>query len=628
MCGIAGKVAFAGPAPDRELVTRMTAAICHRGPDAGGVWVEGRVGLGSRRLAVLDLSPRGHQPFVSSDGRYHLVYNGEIYNYRELRGALQRDGQEFLTGTDTEVLLRLFMVEGAACVRRLRGMFAFAVWDARDRRLTAVRDRLGKKPLFYTASGQGLTFGSEPAALLQDPDVERAADPDAIDHFLSFGYVPDGLAAFRGMRKLPPAHVLTCVDGKVETERYWDVSYASQPRLSEAAAVEALDAHLDDAVSMRLISDVPLGALLSGGLDSTAVVALMRRHVTGPLKTFSIGFDDARYNELPYAKIVAERFETEHTEIVVRPEALPMLERLVAIYGEPFADSSAIPTLAVSELARRSVTVALTGDGGDETLLGYDRYRAMEIASRVPPLFRRPLAAAARVLPRGGSMKSRVARARRFAVSLSEPPAERYIGWTACFTGDEKRALCSSEFLAARTTDPFDLVRGALASSDAPTQAEGASYADIHTYLPGDLLVKADVASMAHSLELRAPFLDHVFVEFAASLPSALKLRGGTSKYLLRRLIEPLVPPEIVTRPKMGFGVPIERWLREDLKDLVRDVLLSPAAAQRGYFEPRQVHRLLGEHLSGAANHHFKLWALLVLELWHRRYVDGPLSGA
>lgn len=626
MCGIAGKVAINGPGPAPELLTRMTQAIRHRGPDDGGVWADGRAGLGSRRLAVLDLSERGHQPFVSADGRYHLVYNGEIYNYRMLRRDLEAEGQVFHTGTDTEVLLRLFEVEGAACLQRLRGMFAFAVWDAREQRLFAARDRLGKKPFYYALSDRALTFGSEPAALLQDPDVCTEPDPEAIDHFLSFGYVPDGLAAFRGMRKLPPAHWLTFQNGDLRVDRYWDVSYAIQPPMPETAALEALAAQLDEAVAMRLVSDVPLGALLSGGIDSSAVVACMRRHVTGPLRTFSIGFEDPRYDELTFARSVAERFETEHTEMVVRPAALPMLERLVEAYGEPFADSSAIPSLAVSELARQSVTVALTGDGGDETLLGYDRYRALALASRVPSALRGSVGAVLRRLPAGGSVKSPVARARRFGASLSAPPVERYIGWTACFSGADKQRLYTPDFQAACGADPFNLIRTAFAATDAPSIAETAADADLHTYLPGDLLVKADIASMAHSLELRSPFLDHVFVEFAATLPASFKLRNGVSKYLLRKLVEPLLPAAVVTRPKMGFGVPIERWLREELKEILQDVLLSRRAIDRGYFQQDQVERLVREHLSGSVNHHFRLWALLVLELWHRRHVDPPLG--
>lgn len=629
MCGIAGKLLFDRDARvDPELVRRMADTLRHRGPDDAGVWVHGRIGLGSRRLAVIDLSPRGHQPMSNEDASAWIAFNGEIYNFQSLRERLA-ERHVFRSETDTETILHLHDEEGRGLVDRLQGMFAFALWDQRRQSLLIARDRLGKKPLFYYADDRTLVFGSEAKAILQDPDVAAAVDPEALHHYLTFGDVPAPMSAFAGIRKLPPGHTLTWCDGALRIRRYWRLTFRPQRRESEQQLAGELSALLEDAVRVRLVSDVPLGALLSGGLDSSTVVALMRRVSSGRVRTFSIGFEHPEYDELAFARQVARRFDTEHEELVVRPDAASMLPRLVWHYNEPFADSSAVPSFLVSELARRSVTVALSGDGGDESFLGYDRYRAMRLAAnldRVPAGMRRGIGAGARWLPHAGR-RSFAGRARRFLEGVALDPRRRYTQWMTLFDESEKETLYTPEF-AARVagSSPQGSVLSAYERSDAPTLVEATAHVDVQQYLPDDLLVKMDIASMASSLEVRSPLLDHRVVEFAASLPLHLKLRGGVSKFLLREAVRHELPASVMTRRKMGFGVPIDHWLRHELKEMAYDLLLGPTARARGYFRPRAVQRYLDEHTTGTAEHHHRIWALLMLELWHRTFIDGTSS--
>ena len=626
MCGLAGKLIFdrAGTVEPATLAA-MALAVAHRGPDDEGIWTDGPIGLASRRLAVVDLSPRGHMPMASIDGTRHIAFNGEIYNFQTLRASLERDGHRFRSGTDTEVILELYARDGIDAVRHLRGMFAFALWDAPRRRLVLARDRLGKKPLFYYQTNRMIVFGSEPKALLQDPDVVCAADPEALALFLGLGYVPGPWSAFKGMKKLPPAHVAVVEDGCVTERRYWTLEYQPKRRGSEAELVEELRARLREAVRLRLISDVPVGALLSGGVDSSAVVAMMCQEYPGRVKTFCIGFDEARYDEREHAQAVASHLGTEHRTLVVRPDAVAVLERLVWHYNEPFADSSAVPSLAVCELARSEVTVALSGDGGDEAFIGYERYLALVAAARFdrsPVKFRRGLAFAGRWLPTG-QPKSLGHRLRRFLDVLPQTSAERWSQWTTVFDRQARQALLTPAFAqAAGTGDAEELVARQFATSDTGSLLETAVRSDVLLYLPDDLLVKMDIASMAHSLEVRSPLLDQEVVEFAASLPVEFKLRGRTLKYLLKRAMDGLLPPSVLARGKMGFGVPIDRWFRHELRELAYDTLLDARAAGRGLLRTDEVRRYLDDHVAGRAHHHHRLWALLMLELWHRMFID------
>ncbi len=624
MCGIAGTFLFdRGTDVSRELLENATSVIAHRGPDDHGVWQHGGVGLGSRRLAVIDLTERGHQPMSNEDGTIWIAYNGEVYNFQEIRRELVARGHRFRSETDTETIVHLYEEEGIDAVKRLRGMFAIALWDARQETFYLIRDRLGKKPLFYYQDAKRLVFGSEIKCILR-AGVAAEPDRDSLHHYLTFGYVPGPWSAFRNIKKLPPAHCLRISQGRVSVERYWRARYSDQRHDSEAVLLDEFRSLLEESTRLRLISDVPLGVLLSGGLDSSAVVATMRTLTNGPIRTFSIGFDQPEYDELAYARQVAQRFDTEHHELVVRPDAVAMVPRLVWHYNEPFADSSAIPSFAVCELARRSVTVALNGDGGDETLLGYDRYFAVMAAAHqewCPRPIRRTLARLAARLPLG-SPKSTVYRARRFGIAMERSPLEQYESWIQVFDDAAKEELYSSEFSAAgRSMRIFESI---VAESDAPTLVERITHGDLETYLPDDLLVKMDIASMAHSLEVRSPFLDHHMVEFAARLPLRMKLRRATQKYLLRRLMTGVLPDPVINRRKMGFGVPLERWFRSELREMTYDLLLDSRAVGRGYFKPHVVRRYLDEHTSGVAHHHPRLWTLLMLEAWHRIFIDQP----
>jgi asparagine synthase (glutamine-hydrolysing) len=625
MCGIAGVLtADSSAAPSEALVRSMLGVLRHRGPDDEGVWVDGQVGLGSRRLAVIDLSPRAHQPMASDDGRLRLVFNGEIYNFKTLRAELEQRGHAFRSASDTEVLLHLYQEHGVDCLARLRGMFAFALWDESRRTLLLARDRLGKKPLFYRDGGPRFLFASEPKALLADPRVEAEPDLEALDHYLTYGYVPGPWSAFKGVRKLPPAHYLLVRDGRAELSRYWSLRYTPKRSAPEDLLAEELAALLQEAVRLRLESDVPLGALLSGGLDSSLVVALMRRLRPGRLRTFSIGFEDPEYDELPFARQVAERFDTEHSELVVKPDVATVLPRLVWHYGEPFADSSALPAFLLCAMARQSVTVALGGDGGDEAFVGYDRYLGTVLAEwsdRVPGVIRQAAARGARLLGTP-SPRSRASRVQRFAGALCLDPRRRYGRWMTLFDAAQKDELCSAEFRGAGD-DSMALLDAAYSASDAPTFLEATVHTDVRLYLPDDLLVKTDLASMAHSLEVRSPLLDHTVMEFAASLPPSLKLRWFRGKYLIRKLMTGVLPDAVLRRKKMGFGVPIDGWLRVELREMVHDILLDARARARGYFHPEVVRRYLDEHAAGRGSHHQRLWALLMLELWHRTFIDG-----
>jgi len=627
MCGIAGRVNFKSGAPvDPQIVASMCALLAHRGPDGQDVWAESHAALGHRRLAIIDLSDGGRQPMASADGRFRITFNGEIYNFRELRRELEGRGCSFRTQSDTEVILAAYALDGPDCLQRLNGMFALAIWDRRARTLFLARDRVGKKPLYYRRDGDGIAFASEPKAFLAEPGFASRPDLAAIDWYLSYQYVPAPLSALAGVRRLEPAHYLITSDGGGEPQRYWRLRYGRKARLSEGDAVSGVLEQLDAAVRRRLVSDVPLGAFLSGGIDSASVVALMARACSAPVKTFSIGFEEDAYNELPFARMVAERYGTEHHEFVVKPDAIEIVPKIAWHYNEPYADSSAIPTFYLSELTRRHVTVALNGDGGDENFAGYDRYRAVALAKRldrVPAVLRRAIAAAVNALPRGAT-RSPLGRARRFAEAMQLPAERRYCRWVMHFTPDVKAWLCTPAFReAAGARDPDELLLERYRASDAPEIVDATLDVDLHTYLPDDLLVKVDIATMAHGLEARSPLLDYELMEFAASLPANLKLNRGVKKYILKKAMAPFVPSAILSRPKMGFGVPIEQWFRNELRAFAADLLLGKRATERGYFRRDAVERILAEHAAGTRAWHYQIWNLVMLEMWHQQVMEA-----
>jgi asparagine synthase (glutamine-hydrolysing) len=627
MCGIAGIVDHDGAPVDRDLLTRMSEAIRHRGPDDDGFYFSAGVGLAMRRLAIIDLK-RGKQPIHNQSGTAWIVFNGEIYNYRELRKHLEELGHEFYTDSDTEAIVHAYDQYGTDCPEHLRGMFAFAIWDERHRSLFLARDRAGKKPLLYAQVNGQLIFASEFSALLRHPDISRDVDYEAIHHYLSFICVPAPLTAYRAIRKLEPGHWLQWKDGEIKTERYWQLDFSKKSNLTEEDAGERAVDLLREAVRIRLMSEVPLGAFLSGGIDSSAVVSLMAQESSEPVKTFSIGFDEQDFSELHHARRVAERVGADHHEFVVRPNALEILPTLVEHYGEPFADSSAIPSYYVSRETRRYVTVALNGDGGDECFAGYERYAAMNLArqySVVPAVVREGVIGnVLRAIP--VERPAVLRRAKRFAAAASMTPIDRYLRWVSAFTEGAKTELYSENFKhAVAGWNSADILKPWFAKANGSGIIDATLLTDTMTYLPNDLLVKMDIASMSVSLEARSPFLDHKLMEFAASLPEKYKLRRLTTKYLLKRVLKGLVPEENLTRGKMGFGVPIGHWFRGVMQPFLRETLLSEKARSRGLFKPEAVRGLIDQHVSHKQDHSHRLWSLLMLELWFERFIDSTV---
>ncbi len=626
MCGIAGKVSPDGVAP--ELIERMCEALEHRGPDSRGAFFDETAGIGVQRLAIIDLHT-GDQPVFNEDRSVVVALNGEIYNYRELRAELRERGHRFATEGDTEVIAHLYEERGEGCVEALHGMFALAVWDRRRRRLLLARDRIGKKPLLYAQRNGSLVFGSEVRAVLQDPDVPRDVDPDALDCYLSYQYVPGPLSAFAALRKLPPAHRLTWDGGETSIERYWRLSFEDRPPAPAAELHEIVREALLEATRLRLRSDVPLGAFLSGGVDSSAVVAAIARQTSQPVKTFSIGFDIPGYDETRYARQVARRYGTDHHEFRLEARATEGIGRLAWHYGEPFADPSAIPSFELARLARRHVKVALNGDGGDENFAGYPRYAANVTAARIGRLPRALTGIAGRALDRleassrGNGLAGRLAPMVRTA---HLPDWERYPLWFSFFTEAEKERLYTPELwssLSDRTAPT--VVRDPYVASGATTVTERLLDVDTQTYLPDDLLVKMDIATMAHSLEARSPLLDQAFMRLAASLPLEEKLSGRSTKRLFKEALRDWLPAEVVDRPKMGFSVPLAAWFRGELRDLPGEVLLDPRATERGFFRTPEVERMIDVHQRDPAKDYSNhLWALVQLEMWFRTYIDPP----
>ena len=634
MCGIAGAVTFSGRRIEQASIVSMCQAIEHRGPDERGVLVlpppgapgetlRASVGLGSQRLAIIDVAG-GHQPIPNEDETVWTVFNGELYNYRALRRDLEARGHHFRTSSDTECIVHLYEDKGDAFVADLEGMFVLALWDTRKERLLLARDRFGKKPLLYADSGTELRFGSEFQALVADGTLQRELDIEALDAYLMFMAVPAPSTIYKSIRKLPPASILTRDRSGTSVSSYWKLEYLPKSSISEADATVRVRELLTDAVRKRLISEVPLGAFLSGGVDSGAVVAIMAGLSDRPVKTFSIGFADEDYNELPHARRIAERFGCEHHEFVVEPRAIDVLPTLVRHYGEPYADSSAIPSFYLSRLTRQHVTVALNGDGGDEAFAGYGWHFANRVSERwqhVPgPLRWAAEHLASAVIPHSAERRAWPSRVRRFLRQAAGDRASRYQAWIGVFSTDLKAELVRAPWRADVTTQRLEALFASRPGLDA---VDAYLAADTDWYLPTDLLVKVDIATMANSLEARSPFLDHHLVEFVARLPSRFKLRGRTSKYILRRAVADLVPPETLSRAKRGFAVPIGRWFRGELRDFLSDHLLSQRASERGLFNRPIVERLIAEHQSGRADHAHHLWVLLMLELWHREFMDA-----
>ena len=623
MCGIAGIIR----AEDRPVLEREIRAMCgamtHRGPDEEGVYLGDCVGLGMRRLSIIDLE-NGRQPVSNEDRSIWVVFNGEIYNYRELRTELTRKGHTFRTASDTETIVHLYEDFGARAVDHLRGMFAFALWDERRRQLLLARDRLGIKPLYYAQLDGDLVFASELKPILQLPEVGRRLNWEGVSHLFTFLATSPSRSIVDGVRKLEPARIAVAARGRpIRIERYWDLAFEPDDRATEQELVERLRALLTEAVSRHQISDVPIGAFLSGGIDSSAVVATMARLTPDRVKTFSIGFVENGYDELSYARRAAGAFGTEHHELILRPDVIRMVEDLAWYLDEPFGDTSAIATYVVSKLAAEHVKVVLTGDGGDEIFAGYDKYlveRRERAYDRVPPIVRKMISAVGHAMPEGMP-------GRRFLRHLALDGSRRYLDASTLFHADELRKLLHDDALEQLSAcDPWAESLSYLRGNEGDWLS-GAQYCDLNGYLPLDVLTKVDRMTMAHSIEARPPLLDHHLVEFAATIPANLRLRGGTTKYLFKQAMRGLVPDEIIDRPKHGFAVPLAAWLRGELSGFARDVLLSERCRRRGLFNVRFLERLLRFNERGR-DVGLQLWTVLSFELWCQRFLDAPFRAA
>ncbi len=628
MCGIAGKIYFDGRPVDRESLVAMTDALVHRGPDDSGQYIspDHTVGLGHRRLSIIDLSPAGHQPMAYHNEQYWIVFNGEIYNYQEQRRLLAARGYQFHSESDTEVILALYQEYGPDCLAHLRGMFSFALYDRTKEVLFCARDRLGKKPFKYYWDRRVFMFASELKAILTQNDYRPEPDFVAIHHYLTLQYCPAPFTGFRGIHKLEPGHYLlvNIRRGTVEKKRYWHLDYSKKEQHSENEWQHLLREKLREAVRLRMIADVPLGAFLSGGVDSSAVVALMSEQSKNPIKTFSIGFSEQEFSELPYARRVANLFHTDHTEFHVTPETIEILPELVAHYEEPYADSSALPTYYLSKLAREHVTVALNGDGGDENFAGYSRYNIQKFSLLCDSLGISSfpgLRAGSNMLANNfpSTFSNRL---RRFSATLGDDYRSRYANYICYFSNPMKSRLYNKTFTKQVTEDTYSLVANLFTESCAPDPLDQTLYADVSSYLPEDLLVKVDIASMASSLEGRSPFLDHELMELTARMPFDLKLRGWRgNKYILKKALADMLPADILHRPKRGFVLPIERWFRGDLGRYAETVLLnSQNTLTQHIFDREEVRRLITTHTTTSINLAPPLWALLTLELWYQHY--------
>ena len=636
MCGIAGGIwSYDAQGLTRDDLGRMTDAIAHRGPDdQGHLFIPPRpnpsvlngrpspgVALGFRRLSIIDLVT-GHQPLGNEDGSIQIVFNGEIYNYQQIRHRLEGSAHSFRTQSDTETIVHLYEDLGLDCFEHLNGMFALAIWDGRNDRLVLARDRMGKKPLYYAVSNGRLVFASELKGLMTLPGISKEIEPGSIDLYLTYQYIPHPHSIYKGIHKLPPGHYAVFENGQLTIQKYWNVDWSNEIVIDQKSASAQLRTMLADAIRIRLRSDVPLGAFLSGGIDSSLVVAIAQQQLNTPVQTFSIGFSEADFDETHYAKMVADHVGTKHERFEVTPDAMDILDRLVNQYDEPFSDSSAVPTWYLCEMTRRHVTVALSGDGGDELFGGYERYRALKLSGQLQswlPISWLNQSWIIKRLPDSNARRSLLRRIRRFCEALGQPPIERYMNWIQIF-GEASRLDLYQESFIEQLPDrnPVSFLASAWRNAGKRDLLSCASTADLQTYMPCDLMTKVDIASMAHSLEARQPLLDFRLVEWAASLPSHLKLRGKQGKRLLMDTYYDLLPKAIWHRPKMGFGVPIAKWFRTSLRDRTYDALLGPDAKCHEYFRRDAIAALVDEHMTGRGNQAYRLWNLLFLELWLR----------
>ncbi len=635
MCGIAGTINYYEKRNvSKKLLEKMVSMLEHRGPDDIGLYVKGSVGLGIRRLSIIDLE-KGHQPISNEDDTVWVVYNGEIYNYKELRQELEKKGHKFKTNTDTEVLVHLYEDFGKSMVDKLNGMFAFAVWDSKRRTLVLGRDRAGVKPLYYYVGRDKIAFASELKSLLQDNTISRELNHQALNDYLSLLYVPAPQSIFTSIKKLPPGHVLEYIDGELSLQQNWSIPYKApeedRPLTAKEVQQYAIGIHerLQEAVRRRLISDVPLGAFLSGGIDSSAIVALMSQVSDTQIKTFSIGFKNAGYyDERKFARKIVKQFSTQHHEFEVEPDALEILPTLVKYFDEPFADSSAIPTYYLSKMARQHVTVCLSGTGGDELFGGYRRYlieNLFEHYQRYPKSIQGLAMNLSKMLPvsRKSALKEYFLLVKRFLTCQEESsPMLRHLNMMSCFTDEAKDALYTDAFGEKFSSLPHPLELHYKKTGDLDDLTR-TLYADFQSYLPGDLLVKEDRMTMAASLEGRVPFLDHEFIEYAASIPSSLKVRNLTTKYIFKEAMRPILPSIITDRRKHGFAVPVGEWFKKELKDYASDIFQDSKTTQRGYFDATYIQNLMSEHQKGLQDYSSQLWTLLMFELWCREYLDN-----
>jgi len=627
MCGICGRFDFRNLVPDKDLISAMCETIAHRGPDDEGIFVAPHIGLGQRRLTIIDLAKSACPPLCNEDQTIWMVFNGEIYNFRELRSELRTLGHRFSTDSDTEVIIHLYEEYGEQCLEKLRGMFAFALYDQQLQRLFCARDRLGKKPFCYAITATGFIFGSEIKAILKDPEIHAKPNLLAIDNYLSFSYIPSPETAFEGIKRLPPGHFMILgLDGKERVERYWVPPKVAFNNASEEEIENELLVRLKESVKLRMVADVPLGAFLSGGIDSATVVALMAQESNKPIKTFSIGFEDQEFNELPYAKLLAAMYGTEHHELVVRPEAAEILPLLVRHYNEPFADSSALPSYYVAKMTRKFVAVALSGDGGDESFGGYDNYGSILSWNRfdlLPQFIKNKLGSLSeKILAIWGptNFTARAARAVQMFCAQDVKTRRNLFGTTI---KNEEKDFLYSDFFKSILKSHFP--RNGLLDFPFISGEDELAWLmrhDQNFYLPDCLMVKTDIASMACSLEVRSPFLDHKLIEFAATIPSSMKRDRSGGKLILRKAVKNLLPEALMQKPKTGFSIPLARWLRKDLSGILKDSLLSDRFQKRGLFENKGIQKMVQEHLAGSRDWSNRLWALMFLELWFREFID------
>ena len=625
MCGIAGFSQFNQVKAKQQTLVEMSDAIFHRGPDAGGEYIDDDIALCHRRLSIIDLSDAGVQPMSSFDDKYVIAFNGEIYNFLELRTTLQAEGYEFNTHTDTEVILALYSKYGETCLEHLNGMFAFALWDKEKKELFVARDRMGKKPLYYYFDNKNIFFASELKSLLVLPNIPRNIREDAVYDFFAYQYIPDPKTIFENIYKLEPGHFITVNANGFKKTEYWDISFVQTSNDSEEKLKADLTEFIDDCTKQRMISDVPLGAFLSGGVDSSGIVALMAKNSESAITTCSIGFDDEKYNEVDFARSVAEQYKTNHHEFTVHQNVKDELNHIVGFFDEPFADPSLIPTYFVSELAKQKVTVAVAGDGGDEVFAGYEKYSVDNVENQLrqkfPSIVRRyifpPLAKLA------GCIKARpFRRAKSLLTSLSVEPAMGFYITNSFITDDIWNNLVNEKMKSnLNGYHPSKITIDAYHKADGPDHLSKVLYTDMKTYLPGGILVKVDRMSMANSLEVRAPILDYKLVEFAATIPSKFKFNNGEKKYILKEIFKPFLSDDILYRKKMGFSVPLAEWLRGDLKEIVEDCLFNREAGLVSYFKQEIIHKMWQQHQKKELDYSAPLWSMLMFQMWWDKYM-------